>query len=98
MSVRVNDSVNLLLLSELHDMSDNKNTNTEESDFYKILAKKQLQNQGVTEIIRRIMPDGTIRVTKYSGNHIDSCYRTTPNHFQTLTDTNNNPFANWPIL
>jgi hypothetical protein len=98
MSVRVNDSINLLLLSELHDMSDNKNTNTEESDFYKILAKKQLQNQGVTEIIRRIMPDGTIRVTKYSGNHIDSCYRTTPNHFQTLTDTNNNPFANWPIL
>lgn len=98
MSVRVNDSINLLLLSELHDMSDNKNTNTEESDFYKILAKKQLQNQGVTEIIRRIMPDGTIRVTKYSGNHIDSCYRTTPNHFQTLTDTNDNPFANWPIL
>lgn len=98
MSVRVNDSINLLLLSELHDMSDNKNTNTEESDFYKILAKKQLQNQGVTEIIRRIMPDGTIRVTKYSGNHIDSCYRTTPNHFQTLTDTNNNPFTNWPIL
>lgn len=98
MSIRIDNSTNLLLLSELNSISDTSNADTMESDFYKILAKKQLQNQGVTEIIRRIMPDGTIRVTKYSGNHIDSCYRTTPNHFQTLTDTNNNPFANWPIL
>lgn len=32
----------------------------------------------VTEVIRRIMPDGTIMVTKYNGSKIEERYRQAP--------------------
>lgn len=96
MSIRIDNSTDLMLLAEMANISDNQSVKNNESDFYKLLAKKQLQYKGVTEVVRRIMPDGTIRVTKYSGNHVDSCYRTSP-HLKNLTDTDSTPFGTWPV-
>lgn len=54
-------------------------------DLRKMNAQRQAlkmltDNQNVTEVIRRIMPDGSIRVTKYCGNKIKSSHRVMPNN------------------
>lgn len=64
----------MILLDKLGSIAEDRKRMEEQREAIKEVTAQH----NVTEIIRRVMPDGSISVTKYCGGKIESRHRVTP--------------------